>query len=183
MPRIYLIRHGKAGADWSAHNDPTLAPEGYQQARVMAEVMAPLGPLPLISSPLARTRETAAPLARAWSTEAAIEDRVGEIPSPAGMALAQRLDWLRHIAGLRWKEIDQSLQQWRRRLLEALLETEHDKVIVSHFIAINTAVGAATGDDRVVHFAPGYCSITVLEASTKGLRLIERGTQDETRVL
>ena len=183
MPRLYLIRHGKASADWSGHSDPPLAPEGHQQAQAMARRMAPLGPLPLLSSPLARTRETADPLARAWSTTPAMEPRVGEIPSPDGMALTKRLEWLKKIAGQHWPELEPPLQQWRRTLLETLGSIQTDTVIVSHFIAINTATGAAIGDDRVVHFAPGYCSITTLKVTPDGLQLIERGTEAKTKIL
>jgi len=183
MPRLYLIRHGQASADWSGHSDPPLAPEGHQQAQVMAQEMAPLGPLPLFSSPLARTLETAEALARAWATTPTIEPRVGEIPSPEGMALTERLDWLREIAGQRWPELAPELQQWRHTLLETLTSIQADTVIVSHFIAINTATGAAIGDERVVHFAPGYCSITILEVTPDGLQLIERGAEAQTKVL
>lgn len=183
MPRLYLIRHGKASADWSGHSDPPLAPEGHQQAQAMAREMAPLGPLPLLSSPLARTRETADPLARAWSAAPVIEPRVGEIPSPADLELTQRLDWLRRIAGQRWHELAPELREWRRSLLETLGEIDTDSVIVSHFIAINAATGAAIGDDRVVHFAPGYCSVTILETTPDSLRLLQRGAEAETKIL
>ena len=183
MPRLYLIRHGQASADWSQDSDPPLSEEGHSQAKAMVAEIAPCGPLPLLSSPLARTLETAAPLARAWSTTAQIEARVGEIPSPAGLGLAQRLDWLKSIAGQRWSELDADLQQWRQVLLDTLNGIEADTAIVSHFIAINTATGAATGDDRVVHFAPGYCAVTILETTSDGLQLIERGAQAQTKIL
>jgi len=53
---------------------------------------------------------------------------------------------------------------------------------VSHFIAINAAVGVANGDDRVVSFRPDNCSCTVLESDGDCLTLIELGRERETLV-
>ena len=77
MSRIYLVRHGRAAAGWGAHVDPGLDDVGRAQAEAMAKQLAAKGPLPLIASPLRRTRETAAALERQWKTEARIEPRVG----------------------------------------------------------------------------------------------------------
>jgi len=82
MSRIYLVRHGRAAADWGSHVDPGLDDVGRTQAEAMASELAPKGPLPLVASPLRRTRETAAALERRWELGARIEPRVGEIPSP-----------------------------------------------------------------------------------------------------
>src|SRR5204863_69523 len=79
----YLVRHGKAAASFSEARDPGLDEAGAAQAEAMAERLAPLGPLPIISSPLRRTRETAMPLERRWRFTARVEPAVGEIPSPS----------------------------------------------------------------------------------------------------
>ena len=47
-----------AGAFAEVH-DPGLDPVGFEQARDLAARLGPLGPLPLVTSPLRRTRETA----------------------------------------------------------------------------------------------------------------------------
>src|SRR5256885_2204958 len=52
MSRIYLVRHGRAAADWGSHEDPGLDEIGRAQAETMANELAPRGPLPLIASPL-----------------------------------------------------------------------------------------------------------------------------------
>jgi broad specificity phosphatase PhoE len=80
--RLYLVRHGKAAASFSEGRDPGLDATGAAQAEAMAERLAPLGPLPIITSPLRRTRETAATLENRWRFTARIEPAVGEIPSP-----------------------------------------------------------------------------------------------------
>ena len=57
-----------------------------------------------------------------------------------------------------------------------------DTVVVTHYIAINAAVGFATGDDRVVNFRPDNCSCTVLESDGVMLSVVELGRQAETKV-
>src|SRR5438876_10730367 len=94
MSRIYLVRHGRAAADWGSHVDPGLDDVGRTQAEAMASELAPKGPLPLVASPLRRTRETAAVLERRWELGARIQPPSGEIPSPVE-DLAARADWLR----------------------------------------------------------------------------------------
>src|SRR3989338_8555405 len=81
MVRLYLVRHGRAAASFAEARDPVLAPEGRAQAEVLAGRLAPLGPLPIVTSPLRRTRETAAPLARRWGRAARVEPAVAEIPA------------------------------------------------------------------------------------------------------
>lgn len=182
MPTLYLVRHGRAAGSWETAADPGLDAEGRRQAQAMAEALAARGPLALVASPMARTRETAAPLAAAWGRTARIEPRISEIPSPV-TDLTGRGAWLRQIAGQTWPEQDQRLEQWRTALLQALAEAEEDTVLVTHFMVINAAVGAALGDDRVVSFRPDYCSVTVLGSEGGRLSLLQRGAEGETRVL
>lgn len=183
MALLYLIRHGRAAAAWDQDPDPGLAPEGRQQAQAAVEAMRPHGPLPLVVSPMARTRETAQPFAAAWQVEPRIDTRIREIPSPAGLELGQRGAWLRQVAAMEWPALDSMLQEWRQALLAALLEARQDTVFITHFMVINAAVSAATADPRVVSFRPDYCSVTVLRNEDGRLRLIELGTEAKTRVL
>ena len=67
-------------------------------------------------------------------------------------------------------------------MVGALLALEVDTVVVTHYIAINAAVGVATGDDRVVNFRPDNCSCTVVERDGQSLTLVELGRQRETVV-
>ena len=184
MATLYLIRHGRAAGGWTEDPDPGLDPEGSEQARAMASAMAGRGPLELVASPLQRTRLTAAPLAAAWGAEARIEPRVGEIPSPEGEQgeLANRGAWLASVMASTWDDpaLD-GLQQWRSDLLAALAGLG-DAAVVSHYVAINTAVGAATGDRRVMSFRPDYCSVTVLHNDGGRLELVELGGESATIV-
>ena len=82
----------------------------------------------------------------------------------------------------KWSNLDSDLKVWRREVIEALCSCQADSVIFSHFIAINSAVGYATGDDRVVSFKPDNASITIMETRENGLLLLERGAQADTEV-
>lgn len=182
MPTLYLVRHGRAAASWDSDYDPGLDDVGREQARRAAAALAPFGPLNLVVSPMARTRETAAPLARAWKREPRIEPKVSEIPSPV-KELQARGRWLREIAERNWRELDEPLQRWRAEMLRALIELEYDAVVVTHYIAINLTVGAAANDDRVVSFRPDYCSVTIVRTGGDKLHLVQLGVEAKTKIL
>ena len=57
-----------------------------------------------------------------------------------------------------------------------------DAVVVSHFVAINAAIGLATSDDRLVIRSLDNCSVTVLEVRRGRLRLIEGGHEADTLI-
>jgi broad specificity phosphatase PhoE len=182
MPRLTLVRHGRAAAGWGDDLDPGLDELGRAQAEAMADALAEAGPLPIVVSPLRRTRETAAPLEARWETTATVDPAVGEIPSPSD-DLAERAGWLGPVMRSSWDEQPADLHAWRQNVLDALLAIEEDTVVVTHFVAINVAYGAATDDRRVTCFAPDNCSRTVFDSDGETLTLVETGGQAETRVL
>jgi broad specificity phosphatase PhoE len=181
MSKIYLVRHGQAASAWGLEKDPGLDDLGCSQAQAAAKKLAPLGPLSIISSPRARARETARPLAKIWHIVPAIEERVGEIRFPSETP-ADRVHWLKEVMVDQWPNLDQDLQQWRREVVEALLSIATDTVVFTHYIAINAAVGHATEDDRVRSFSPDNASITIMETGEDGLYLVEKGLEADTRV-
>jgi len=182
MTRLYLVRHGKAAAAWDADYDPGLDDMGRAEAEKTARALASLGPLEIISSPLARARQTAMPLAERWGVSVKIEERVGEIPSPV-KGLKERGEWLGDLMGKNWSALPRDLHAWRNGVMEVLLSLDRETVVFSHFIAINVAVGVATEDDRVVSFWPGNGSVTVVETDNGVLALIQRGSQGEMELL
>ncbi|MDA1100357.1 MAG: histidine phosphatase family protein [Proteobacteria bacterium] len=181
MARLYLVRHGQAAASWDEDPDPGLNDLGHRQAAAMAAAMAPLGPLSIMVSPLLRTRETARPLEAIWSVTGVVEPAIREIPSPS-QDLGRRRQWLQEVMAGTWAQADTWLQPWRQGMIDTLLAVRNDSVVVSHFVAINVAVGAAQGDDRVTLFRPDNCSITVLESDGQKLRLVELGDALQTEV-
>jgi broad specificity phosphatase PhoE len=183
VTRLHLVRHGQAAAGWGADHDPGLDDVGRAQARAAAASLAALGPLPVVVSPLRRTRETADAFVDVWPDVAPVVDpAVGEIPSPTE-DLADREAWLVGVLAGRWSDLDDALRAWRRDVVDALLGMDDDTVVVSHFVAINAAVGTATGDDRLVCFRPDNCSVTVLEHDGDVLRVVELGAERGTAVL
>ena len=183
MPRITMVRHGQAAAGWGDDLDPGLSDVGLAQARAAADALASIGPQPIVASPLRRCRETAAPLAAVWNVEPAIDASVGEIVSPADQSgLEARSAWLRQAMGGTWSTLGAEHDAWRQSVLHSVRSLECDTVVHSHFIAINVVVGAATGDDRVVCFAPDNCSWTVVDVEDGGMSIVELGRQATTEV-
>lgn len=182
MTRLRLVRHGQAAAGWDADPDPGLDEVGVRQAAEVAEALAPLGPMPLVCSPLRRCRETAEPLLRAWGVDPVIDPRVGEIPSPTD-DLAERGAWLAQVMAGTWSEVGGRWLRWRRAVLAALLEIQDDAVVVTHFVAVNAAIGLAEEDDRVVIHRPANASVTVIDHDGERLHLVEPPAEATTRVL
>lgn len=172
MTVIYLIRHGQAEAGWSVQQDPGLSESGRRQAEVAARELFDRGPLPLIVSPLRRTRETASEFEMLWRRPARVDERVAEIPSP-GIPLAERGEWLKTLLKLRWIDLDETVQSWRQRAIECLREISADTVVVSHFMVINAVVGWTRGDERIVSCQPLPGSRTTLERVGDSFTVIE----------
>jgi len=182
MTRLVLVRHGEAAAGFAADADPGLSDTGREQADTMAAaVTAEFGPQPILVSPLRRCRETAAPLEGRWNSDAMVDAAVGEVESPTA-DLAARGAWLRGFMQSSWDDCEPELVAWRQSVVDRLVRIEEDTVVVSHFIAINAAVGEAMGERRVVCFRPDNCSRTVLEVRDSSLHVVELGGEAATVV-
>ena len=137
--------------------------------------------MPVYSSPLARARETAEPLAALWDAAIIIEPRVAEIPSP-NKQLAERSAWLRQAMAGSWSDLDDELQAWRGELVHCVENLADDCVVFCHFIAINVLAGAARDDDRMILFAPDNGSVTRISNESDRLTIIELGRTAQTSV-
>jgi broad specificity phosphatase PhoE len=184
MARLYLVRHGEPTGTWgsSPDPDPGLSERGHIQAAEAAQSLLARRPAHIVTSPLRRASETAAPLAGLTGLAPVIVPAVAEIPTPADVEQALRGDWLRAIMARAWHEIDPALQDWRAQALAYLTGISGDTAIFSHYVMINVAVGAAIGDDRVHCFAPTHASVTVLETNGRGLTLVELGATGASAV-
>lgn len=177
-----LVRHGRAAAAWDADADPGLDEVGWEQAGHVADALQLYGPMPIVSSPLARCRDTATPLAERWGVEPVIEPRVGEIESPTP-DLQERGRWLRGVMAGSWDDQPPELLEWRRHVIDAVLGLEAENAVVfTHFVAINAIVGEATGNRSVVCFAPDHCSRTEVKVEGGRLEVVELGGQARTIV-
>jgi broad specificity phosphatase PhoE len=179
---VYLVRHGRAAAGWDADPDPGLDELGREQAMAVARRLSPLGPLAVVSSPLMRCQQTAFPLSMAWHAEVRIEPAVAEIPSPEGVAMADRVEWLRSAMGGPWEALGPVYTAFRDDVVAAITGLSVDTVVFSHFVAINAVIGAAMGDDRLVIRSLDNCSATVIDVVDGALQLVEGGHEADTLI-
>ena len=176
-----MIRHGRAASAWGVSADPGLAPEGREQALEAATTMQAMAPMPIVSSPMARARQTAAPLANAWKCTPEIDPRFSEIPTPTNIPTDRRA-WINDVLSRRWDAMEPELQVWRDDLLAAVQSLKQDTVVFTHFIAINTIAGCALADERVTVFMPDNASITTIDASGSSMVLLFKGREMPTLV-
>jgi broad specificity phosphatase PhoE len=175
MPLIRLVRHAEPAALWGAHPDPGLSEKGRGQAAAVAGVLTGVDAPVLLTSPLARCRETAAPLEDALGRQAQVERAVAEVPTPTG--LLDTRAWLTAVMGGTWHSAGPELRHWRDAVAATLMSLSHDAIIFSHFVAINAAVSVALGEDAVTVFKPGHASVTVLSASGGRLSVVALGDE------
>ncbi|MCX7357089.1 MAG: phosphoglycerate mutase family protein [Alphaproteobacteria bacterium] len=181
MTRLFLIRHGEPEAAWGgAVDDPGLSEGGRAQADVAAAALAGFGPLAILSSPMRRCRETAAPYERKTGLAARVEPSVSEVVAPAGVT--DRRSWLRAnfpwdsgVARRQWSDVDPALRGWRDSVSSWACSMRQDAAVFSHFIAINALASVAMRSDDTIVCAPGYASITEFEVRDGGLYLIRLG--------
>jgi hypothetical protein len=116
--------------------------------------------------------------------EVEIDPVFGEVPTPSGLAAAERPAWLRRAFAGRWDEIagDLDYELWRRRIAQALL-TRPRAAVFSHYVGINGAVSSVTGNPLVLAFRPDHASITAFGLEEGRLSLLELGREAVTGVL
>lgn len=183
MNKLYLVRHGRAAAGWNVDPNPGLDELGRTQAEQASLILNKFAPAQIVSSPLLRCQETAAPLAALWKTTVAIEQHVAEILSPEGVELKDRVTWLRAAMTQTWTELGQRYISYRDDMVAYLSTCATDTVVFSHFIAINAVVGSILGDDRVLIRSFDNCSITTLARSDDGrLSLVDFGAEADTLI-
>jgi broad specificity phosphatase PhoE len=189
MTPVYLIRHARPASTWGgADADPGLDETGRRQAEALVPwftaLPAELRPRRVISSPLARCRETAAPTAAALGVEVEVVEAVGEIPTPGFLSAAERPEWLRRAFEGLWSDIrgDIDYEAWRQSMVDFLAGAA-GAAVFSHFVATNAVVSKLAGHDRVIDFRPDHASVTELEVADGRLVLVRRGREVATDVL
>lgn len=176
-----MVRHGHAAASFTDDLDPGLNELGRTQATATAEQLTRNQPLQIVSSPLRRARETAAPLAQRLDVDIIIEHRVSEVPSP-GLSLHERGPWLQEVMQGTWEDQSGALQEWRQELLDYLRSLTRDTAIFTHFVAINAMVSAAEHISNVLVFRPDNGSVTRLDSDGTQIKLLARGDEAATTV-
>lgn len=195
MTRLYLVRHGRAAGGWDTAVDPALDDLGREQAAATASRLSVLlqetkwsvTDVDVVTSPLLRCQQTAAAYTTVTGIAARIEPRIAEIPSPAGVPLAERTTWLREVMKGSWSEVfarqGREYRDFHTQLVQWASAVRCDTVAFSHFIAINALIGVAVGDDRVMLRSVDNASITTLQVGADGrLTLIEGGAEANTLI-
>jgi len=179
--RIGLVRHGRASAGWDTAIDPDLDDLGRSQAETVAhklDLKFIATPVEIITSPLLRCQQTAAAFARRRDVVPRVCNEVAEIPSPDGVVMSARIDWLRGAMQGTWADLGSNYVAFRNNTVEFVRAIKSDTVIFSHFIAINAVIGAITGDDRLVIRRLDNCSVTLVERDSSGqLHIVEDGDE------
>jgi len=182
---IFLVRHGRATGGWDDDPDPGLDDVGREQADRLADRLGPMGaevPPLLVTSPLRRCRETAAPLALRWGIEPTIEPAVAELPSPEGVAVGARVPWLRAAMTGTWNELGPRYTAYRDAVVATVAALPTASVVVSHFGAINAVLGACAGVDRLLLRSLDNASVTVIGVDQGRLSLLAGGAEADTLI-
>lgn len=200
MKLVRLVRHGRASGGWDDDPDPGLDELGREQAEQVAQRLVDghvgigigigvgVGSAPprLVTSPLRRCQETAAPLGRRWGIVPVIEPRVAEIPSPEGVAFGERVPWLRAAMAGTWSALGPRYTAYRDEVVSTIRALPDGAVVVSHFVAINAVIGACLGDDRLLLRSLDNTSITVVgiddDDRDAQLHLLEAGHEADTLI-
>jgi len=115
---IYLVRHGEAAASWGDHPDPGLSALGQDQAIAVAQQLATKGIKHVVSSPMQRCRETAAPFEVLSGIKSDVETRVSEVGTPSDVE--DRVSWLQKIMAGQWTDAGSDLLAWQAQLVDCI---------------------------------------------------------------
>ncbi len=184
MARVWMVRHGEAQTAWGAGDpDPGLSPVGLRQAEAVARTLTAAGAVRILTSPLRRCRETAAPFAALSGLAVVVEPRVAEIASPPGLPPSERRAWLSRAFEGEWAQIEgDDYAAWRDAVV-ATVAASPGAVVFTHFVAINAALSAATGSERVVVRRPANAAVAVFETDGARLTLVDGGVEADGAVL
>lgn len=192
---LLVIRHAEpvritAEETGGSPADPGLTDRGREQSRRLAAWLAAEGVDRVVSSPLRRAVETAAPLAAAIGVDVELEDELCEYDRAADsyipveeMRAAKDERWLAMVEG-RWEDFGgENPAQFRTRIvpcLDRIIESSAGGRVaaVCHGGVINVYLAAVLGLDRHLWFEPAYTSISRVRAARSGPRSL--ATLNET---
>ena len=94
----------------------------------------------------------------------------------------RRTDWLRVAMRGTWADLGARYAQYRDEVVAFVAGLTEPTVVVSHFVAINAVIGAATADDRVVIRSLDNTSVTVVDVGRDEVRVVEGGHEADTLI-
>jgi len=92
------------------------------------------------------------------------------------------VEWLRAAMTGTWSDLGGEYVTFRDRVLATLSRIGTDTIVFSHFIAINSVIGACLGDDRLVVRSLDNCSVTIVDQVGAALQLVEGGHEADTLI-
>ncbi len=184
---LLLIRHALPVRIEAAEGpaDPPLADLGHRQAEALAEALADEGVAVLVTSPLRRATETAAPLARVLGIDAEVVDGLAEYDRTSDWYIP--IEELRAAGDARWQEYLEDHWGTDRghdpdgfragvvRTVEDLVAAHPGRKVaaVAHGGVINAYVAHVLQTPKAGVFEPAYTSITRVLAASTGQRMMK----------
>ncbi len=174
--QLILVRHGQPDEQHASKaHDPPLTAAGQAQAGAVGRLLAAQGVTCIVSSPLQRARDTAAPLAQWTGLPVQVMDGWAEADRSAHryrsletLRAQGREEWQRFMQDpIRYLGADP--QQFVRGVHGALadsmaLAADGTVAVFTHGMPINVLLSHALGLPGFVHFSPGHGSVTRLRA-------------------
>ncbi len=170
--------------------DPGLTAQGVEQARRLARWLEAEAPDAVLTSPLRRAVETAAPLAAALKVEANVVPGVAEYDAAAGsyipieeLRAAKDERWYATIEG-RWADVGgmdpAAFQRQVVPAVEAIVAGHAGQrvVVVTHGGVVNVYLAHVLGIAKLLWFHPEYASLCRVHAARTGERSV--ATLNET---
>jgi probable phosphoglycerate mutase len=185
---LVLVRHAQPvrvdEGDVPGAADPGLSEQGHRQAQRLAEWLAAESPDAVVTSPLRRARETAAPVADAVGAAVQVDAGITEYDATAGsyipiedLRAAKDERWYATIEG-RWADaggVDPAVfQQQVVPAMHAIIERFRGRrvVVVTHGGVLNVFLAEVLGTATLLFFHPEYTSISRVHAARSGQRSV-----------
>jgi broad specificity phosphatase PhoE len=190
---IHVVRHGctrsnRMGLVMGWTNESIEAGQRYAAEAVAARLAAAPTPVRIVSSPLARARDTAAPLAAALTVALETDARLGELHQGPWEGLAESdvarrwpLEWSVWRTAPETLDLDgrETLTELYARVADAFDDLVRSSetataVVFTHDAVVRAAVAwtLRVGPATYRHIDVANCSITTIHASTSGRRLV-----------
>jgi probable phosphoglycerate mutase len=186
---LLWVRHGepeRIAPGLGVPADPALTPLGREQARRLADWLAPETIDAVVASPLRRATETAAPIAAAHGLEVEVVEGLIEYDSKSDhyipmeeLQVNRDERWLAMVEG-RWESFGADPPEVFLARVGATVDDLVERfagqrvVAVCHGGVVNVALGLVLGigAERPLWFEPGYSSLHRVKASRSGIKSI-----------
>jgi broad specificity phosphatase PhoE len=185
---LLLVRHAEpvrvAAGEVAGPADPGLTSRGAEQARRLASWLAAEGVDAIVTSPLRRARETAAPLAEVTGLAPTIVDGISEYDAHSDEYIP--IEELRELKDERWQATIEgrwadvggvdpaAFQAQVVPSIDELITRNAGKRVVAfaHGGVVNVYLAHVLGIQRLLWFHPEYTSISRVHASREGARSV-----------